>query len=79
VELGEVERQIGDKVAIQGNLDPAVMYATPEVVRAEVKKVLDQFKGDTGHVFNLGHGITPEVDPENMKVLVDSVHEFSGQ
>jgi uroporphyrinogen decarboxylase len=79
VELGEVEQQIGDKVAIQGNLDPAVMYATPEVVRAEVKKVLDQFKGDTGHVFNLGHGITPEVDPENMKVLVDSVHEFSGQ
>jgi uroporphyrinogen decarboxylase len=64
-------------VAIQGNLDPAVMYATPEVIRVEVKKVLSQFKGDTGHVFNLGHGITPDVDPENMKVLVDSVHEFS--
>ncbi|MDC9727500.1 MAG: uroporphyrinogen decarboxylase family protein, partial [Candidatus Thioglobus sp.] len=77
VELGDVEQQIGSKVAIQGNLDPAVMYATPEVVRAEVKKVLDQFKGDTGHVFNLGHGITPDVDPENMKVLVDAVHEFS--
>ncbi|MCH9646307.1 MAG: uroporphyrinogen decarboxylase [Proteobacteria bacterium] len=77
VELGEVERQIGDKVAIQGNLDPAVMYATPEIIRAEVKKVLDQFQGDTGHIFNLGHGITPDVDPENMKVLVDSVHEFS--
>lgn len=77
VELGEVEAQIGDQVAIQGNLDPAVMYATPEVVRQEVKKVLDQFKGDTGHIFNLGHGITPDVDPENMKVLVDSVHEFS--
>ena len=77
VELGEVEAQIGDRVAIQGNLDPAVMYATPEVVRQEVKKVLDQFKGDTGHIFNLGHGITPDVDPENMKVLVDSVHEFS--
>lgn len=77
VELGDVERQIGDKVAIQGNLDPAVMYATPEIIRAEVKKVLDQFQGDTGHIFNLGHGITPDVDPENMKVLVDSVHEFS--
>jgi len=79
VELGEVESQIGSKVAIQGNLDPAVMYATPEVVRAEVKKVLDQFKGDTGHIFNLGHGITPDVDPENMTVLVDAVHEFSAK
>jgi uroporphyrinogen decarboxylase len=79
VELSEVEQQIGDKVAIQGNLDPAVMYGTPEVVRAEVKKVLSQFKGDTGHIFNLGHGITPDVDPENMKVLVDSVHEFSAK
>ena len=79
VELGEVEQQIGGKVAIQGNLDPAVMYGTPDVVRAEVKKILSQFKGDTGHIFNLGHGITPDVNPENMKVLVDSVHEFSVQ
>jgi uroporphyrinogen decarboxylase len=79
VELGDVERQIGDKVAIQGNLDPAVMYATPEIIRAEVKKVLDQFQGDTGHIFNLGHGITPDVNPENMKVLVDAVHEFSAK
>ncbi|MBT3276885.1 MAG: uroporphyrinogen decarboxylase [Candidatus Thioglobus sp.] len=79
VELGDVERQIGDKVAIQGNLDPAVMYATPEIIRTEVKKVLDQFQGDTGHIFNLGHGITPDVNPENMKVLVDAVHEFSAK
>jgi uroporphyrinogen decarboxylase len=79
VELGEVQSKIGDKVAIQGNLDPAVMYATPEIIRAEVKKVLSQFKGDTGHIFNLGHGITPDVNPENMAVLVDSVHEFSAK
>ena len=79
VELGEVQSKIGDKVAIQGNLDPAVMYATPEIIRAEVKKVLSQFKGDTGHIFNLGHGITPDVNPENMAVLVDSVHEFSAR
>ena len=79
VELGDVEKQIGDKVAIQGNLDPAVMYATPEVIRAEVEKVLRQFKGDTGHIFNLGHGITPDVDPENMVVLVEAVHEFSNK
>ncbi len=77
VELAEAQQQVGDKVAIQGNLDPAVLYASPEVVEREVKKVLSQFKGDTGHIFNLGHGITPDVDPENMKVLVDSVHNFS--
>ena len=79
VELGDVEKQIGGKVAIQGNLDPAVMYATPDIIRVEVKKVLRQFKGDTGHIFNLGHGITPDVDPENMSVLVEAVHEFSNK
>ena len=77
VELGDAERRVGSQVALQGNLDPSVLYATPEVVEAEVKKVLDQFKGETGHVFNLGHGITPDVNPENMKVLVDTVHAYS--
>jgi uroporphyrinogen decarboxylase len=78
VELGEVQKQIGDKVCIQGNLDPAVMYATPEIVEREVQKVLSQFKGNTGHIFNLGHGITPDVNPENMAVLVEAVHNFKG-
>uniref|UniRef100_UPI0034DDFC3E uroporphyrinogen decarboxylase n=1 Tax=Candidatus Thiodubiliella endoseptemdiera TaxID=2738886 RepID=UPI0034DDFC3E len=77
VELNVVQAEVGDKVAIQGNLDPAVMYATPEIIEQEVKKVLSQFKGNTGHIFNLGHGITPDVDPENMQVLVDCVHQFS--
>ena len=77
VELGDAERRVGSQVALQGNLDPSVLYATPEVVETEVKKVLDQFKGKTGHVFNLGHGITPDVNPENMKVLVDTVHAYS--
>jgi uroporphyrinogen decarboxylase len=58
-------------------MDPNVLYSSPEVIRAEVKKIISDFDGDTGHVFNLGHGITPGVDPENMKVLVDAVHEFS--
>ena len=74
---GDAERRVGPQVALQGNLDPSVLYATPEVDEAEVKKVLDQFKGETGHVFNLGHGITPDVNPENMKVLVDTVHAYS--
>ncbi len=77
VELNVVQAEVGDKVAIQGNLDPAVMYATSEIIEQEVKKVLSQFKGNTGHIFNLGHGITPDVDPENMQVLVDCVHQFS--
>jgi uroporphyrinogen decarboxylase len=76
VEIGEAERRVGSKVALQGNLDPSVLYASPEVITAEAYKVLDQFKGQTGHVFNLGHGITPDVNPESMKVLVDVVHSY---
>ena len=77
IEIGEAERRIGSKVALQGNLDPSVLYASPEIITAEAYKVLDQFKGQTGHVFNLGHGITPDVDPESMKVLVDAVHSYT--
>ncbi len=77
VELDDAQRRIGTKVALQGNLDPCVLYASPEKIRKEVKKTLSQFQGDTGHVFNLGHGTSPDVNPEHMKVLVDAVHEFS--
>jgi uroporphyrinogen decarboxylase len=77
IEIGEAEKRIGSKVALQGNLDPSVLYASPEVITAEVYKVLDQFKGQTGHVFNLGHGINPDVNPESMKVLVDTVHSYT--
>ena len=77
IEIGEAERRIGSKVALQGNLDPSVLYASPEIITAEAYKVLNQFKGQTGHVFNLGHGITPDVNPESMKVLVDAVHSYT--
>ena len=77
IEIGEAERRIGSKVALQGNLDPSALYASPEIITAEAYKVLDQFKGQTGHVFNLGHGITPDVNPESMKVLVDAVHSYT--
>ena len=77
IEIGEAERRVGSQVALQGNLDPSVLYASPEVIKTEVDKILDQFKGSTGHVFNLGHGITPEVNPDSMKVLVDAVHSYS--
>ena len=77
IEIGEAESRIGSKVALQGNLDPSVLYASPEIITEEAYKVLDQFKGQTGHVFNLGHGITPDVNPESMKVLVDAVHSYT--
>ena len=76
-DLSDVVAEVGGQVAIQGNMDPSVLYADPETIRTEVKRVLADF-GDksTGHVFNLGHGIHQHVNPDNLKVLVDSVHEF---
>jgi len=78
-DLAMARKRVGDRVALQGNLDPAVLYATPEVVREQVGQVLAQFGKGSGHVFNLGHGITPDVDPENAGVLVEAVHELSAQ
>lgn len=68
--------RVGNKVALQGNLDPAILYASPDRIRAEVKTVLTQFGKGPGHVFNLGHGIHRDVLPEHVTVLVDAVHEF---
>ena len=75
LDIGEARRRVGDRVALQGNLDPAVLRASPDVVAREARAVLDAFGNHPGHVFNLGHGITPEVNPETVKVLVDTVHE----
>lgn len=77
VDIGAARRRIGDRVALQGNLDPAVLYAAPERVREAVAQVLRDYGPGSGHVFNLGHGIHPEIDPENVAALVDSVHELS--
>ena len=74
LELADARRAVAGKVALQGNLDPAVLRASPEVIRREARAVLDSYGNHPGHVFNLGHGITPEVDPEHVKVLVDEVH-----
>jgi len=78
-DLAMARKRVGDRVALQGNLDPAVLYATPEVIREQVGHVLAQFGQGSGHVFNLGHGITPDVDPENAGALVKAVHELSAQ
>ncbi|MEM1244131.1 MAG: uroporphyrinogen decarboxylase [Pseudomonadota bacterium] len=77
IDLSQARNRIGDKVALQGNLDPAILLAKPEVIRQQVKYILQQFGNYPGHIFNLGHGITPDIPPENVAVLVDAVHEFS--
>jgi uroporphyrinogen decarboxylase len=76
-DIGKVRQQVGNKVAIQGNLDTAVLYSNPEVIRREVGKILDAYGHGSGHVFNLGHGIHPGIDPENVAALVTAVHELS--
>ena len=75
--IGKARQRVGDRVALQGNMDPAVLYASPQAIRAEVKRILTDFGPHNGHVFNLGHGITPHVDPANAGVFIEAVHEFS--
>ncbi|GGI89560.1 uroporphyrinogen decarboxylase [Legionella impletisoli] len=70
-------QQVGDRVALQGNLDPAVLRANPSCIQRQVKKVLRSFGHGSGHVFNLGHGITPDIPPEHVEVMVETVHEYS--
>ncbi|MEL7448174.1 MAG: uroporphyrinogen decarboxylase, partial [Pseudomonadota bacterium] len=76
-DIGEARQRVGDRVALQGNLDPCVLYASPETIRAEVGKVLASFGSGSGHVFNLGHGIHPGVDPEHAGAMIEAVHELS--
>lgn len=77
MDLGEVRKQVGDKVALQGNMDPTVLYANKDYIRKETKRVLSSFGKGDGHIFNLGHGVLPDIDPENVKALVQSVKEES--
>jgi uroporphyrinogen decarboxylase len=77
VDLGDARRRIGAGAALQGNLDPAVLLASPEVVRREVQKALESFGSGAGHVFNLGHGVPQLTPPENVAALVAAVHELS--
>ncbi len=77
ISLGDARARVGNRVALQGNLDPAVLHASPEAIRTEVQRALTSFGAHPGHVFNLGHGITPDVDPERLGVLIEAVHEFS--
>ena len=78
-DIALARQQVGDRVALQGNMDPTTLCASPEVIRQEAAKILADFGHGNGHVFNLGHGITPDINPEHVKVLVDSVHQLSEQ
>lgn len=77
MDLGEVRKQVGDKVALQGNMDPTVLYANKTQIKQETVRVLNSFGKGKGHIFNLGHGILPDIDPENVKAFVQNVKEES--
>ncbi|HOL65638.1 MAG TPA: uroporphyrinogen decarboxylase [Accumulibacter sp.] len=77
IDIGEARRRVGQQVALQGNLDPGVLFASPERVAAEACKVLDSYGEPTGHVFNLGHGISQFTPPDNVHALVEAVHLHS--
>jgi len=78
-DLEDARARVGKHVALQGNMDPCVLYASPERIRAEVDTVLSSYGAGSGHVFNLGHGIHPDINPEHVAVLVEAVHSASKQ
>jgi uroporphyrinogen decarboxylase len=75
--IGDARKRVGNQVCLQGNMDPAVLRSNPKRIIEEVKTILMQFGCGTGHVFNLGHGVTPDIKPANVKVFIDAVHELS--
>jgi uroporphyrinogen decarboxylase len=77
MDMGVARSRVGSKVALQGNMDPTVLYAKPAAIREEVARILKSYGKGNGHVFNLGHGITPEVDPAHAGAFIEAVHEMS--
>jgi len=75
-DIGDARRRVGDKVALQGNMDPSVLYSSPAQIRTEVKRILDGYGQGSGHIFNLGHGIHQFADPEHAKAFVEAVVEL---
>ncbi len=77
IDIGDARARVGDRVALQGNLDPCTLYASPETIRRKVGEVLASYGKGSGHVFNLGHGIHPEIPVEHAAAMVEAVHELS--
>jgi uroporphyrinogen decarboxylase len=79
VDIGEARKRVGDQVALQGNLDPAILLSNPQAIEREVANILASYGSGNGHVFNLGHGITQFTPPENAGAMIDAVHAISRQ
>jgi len=75
--IGEIRKKVGSSVAIQGNMNPIILKESEEVITKEVQSILHSFGSHPGHVFNLGHGITPDIDPDNVEIFIRAVHHFS--
>ena len=78
VDIGAARKKIGSMTALQGNLDPTVLYAHPEQIRQEVRLILEKFGKGPGHIFNLGHGILPDVPVDHARAFINAVKEESG-
>ncbi|NDH39709.1 MAG: uroporphyrinogen decarboxylase, partial [Gammaproteobacteria bacterium] len=76
-DIGEARARVGGRVALQGNMDPTLLNASPERIREEVGQILASFGEGSGHIFNLGHGVTPGIDPDHVAAMVDAVVELS--
>ncbi len=79
IDIGQAKSRIGAQVALQGNMDPALLFAKPERIEQEVARILESFGHGSGHVFNLGHGIQPTTPIEHVKIFIDAVHRLSAQ
>ena len=77
IDIGEARKRVGDKVALQGNFDPAILLSTPDAIEREVGAILASYGNGAGHVFNLGHGITQHTPPEHAGVMIEAVHRLS--
>ncbi len=75
IDIGDARSQISNNIALQGNLDPCVLYADPATIKSEVQKILNKYGDRPGHIFNLGHGIYPDIDPSNVQCMIDAVRE----
>ena len=77
--LAEAKKRVAGKVALQGNIDPSILFGSEALIRQSARSVLDEYGSDAGHVFNLGHGISQFAHPDSVKHLVDEVHQYSRQ
>ncbi|HQX90407.1 MAG TPA: uroporphyrinogen decarboxylase family protein, partial [Moraxellaceae bacterium] len=78
-DIARARQEVGSRVALQGNMDPSMLFAGPEKIRTEVARILESYGTGNGHIFNLGHGIDQKVDPAHAGVFIDAVHELSAR